>query len=61
MILDRITVAVRDRETTSASLGSLYIIMNADSVYDSKSCAYQKRDPEFFKCDPENIPGADLV
>ena len=26
MILDRITVAVRDRETTRASLGSLYII-----------------------------------
>ena len=47
MILDRITVAVHNK--------------NADSVYDSKSCAYQKRDPEFFKCDPENIPGADLV
>ena len=34
---------------------------NADSVYDSKPCAYQKRNPKFFKCNPKNITGTDLV
>lgn len=34
---------------------------NADSVYDSEPCAYQKRNPKFFKCNPKNITGTDLV